>query len=149
MEDKLEKLINIDGVEAIFIFNNKAETIYHMLKRTLDDRLIEEIGRHILQLYALNKRLKMDDIDNMDVVFDKGTLISHKEDYYTIVIWLNKNAQASLIRLNLDLLISNLKTDSKFKKIVKKNKIDYDYLLQKEYLDEQDSLILEQLGIIK
>lgn len=149
MEEKLENLINIEGVEAVFIFNNKAETIYHLLKRTLDDNLIEEIGKHIIQVYALNKKLSMNKIVNMDIAFDKGTIISYNDEYFTLVVWLNKNAQLSLIRLNIDLVLSNLKNDSKFKKLLKKNKIDFDYLLRKDNVDEQDSIMLQQLGVIK
>jgi predicted regulator of Ras-like GTPase activity (Roadblock/LC7/MglB family) len=149
MEDKLENLINIEGVEAVFIFNNKAETIYHLLKRTLDDNLIEEIGKHIIQIFALNKKLNVEKIINMDIVFDKGTIITYNDEYFTLVVWLNKNAQLSLIRLNIDLVVSNLKNDSKFKKLLKKNKIDFDYLLRKDVVDDQDSLILQQLGMIK
>ncbi|GAB4180214.1 MAG: hypothetical protein Kow00108_16460 [Calditrichia bacterium] len=145
MEEKIENLIRMEGVEAVFIFNNKAETIYHILKRTLEDRLIEEIGKHVIQVFAVNKKIKQHIVKNMDIVFDKGTLIAHNEDYYTLIIWLNKAAQLSLVRLNVDLLLSNLKNDNKFNKLIKKHKIDYDFLLRKDNLDEQDRLIIDQL----
>lgn len=145
MEDKLENLIRINGVEGIFIYNNKAETMYHLLKRTLEERLIEEIGRHLIQIFAFNKKSVVKDIQGIEIIFDKGSLICYNSDYYTFVIWLNKNAQISLIRLNIDLIISGLKSDSGFQKLLKKNKIDFDYLLRKEFLDEHEESILNQL----
>ena len=145
MEDKLEKLININGVEAVFVFNNKAKTILHLLKRNMDDEVIEEIGKNIIQIFCINSNLDIKEYNNFELIFDKGSLFSFNYDYYTIVIWATKSVQMSLIRLNTSLVISSLQNDKQFKKLVKKNKIDSHYLLRDEYIEKNEELLISQL----
>ena len=145
MEEKLEKLINITGVEAVFIYNNKAKTMLHLLKRNIDDEIIEEIGRNIIQIFCINSVVKLDKYNNFDLIFDKGSLFSLNFDYYTIVIWATKSVQMSLVRLNTSLVVSGLQNDKKFKKLVKKNRVDSNFLLREEYIDANEELLISKL----
>ena len=72
MEDKLEKLININGVEAVFVFNNKARTILHLLKRNMDDEVIEEIGKNIIQIFCINSKINVTEYNNFELIFQLG-----------------------------------------------------------------------------
>ncbi len=145
MDEQLEKLINIPGVEGVFVFNNRGKTMLHLLKRNVEDSIIEEIGQHVIQLFFVNKMVNLNEFNNMELSFDKGSLVIYHFDYYTIVIWASRSVQMSIIRLNSSVVISALEKDGKFKKMVKKNKIDANYLMKEEYLDQTDLLLISKL----
>ena len=145
MEEKLEKLVNVPGIEAVFIYNNRAKTMLHLLKRSMDDELIEEIGRHIIQIFCVQSQVGLKEFHGYELIFDKGSLITYNDEYYTIVIWATKSAQMSIVGLNASLVISSLKNDKNFMKLLKKNKIESNFLLRPEYIDKNDELLLTNL----
>ena len=119
MKEYLKKIKEIPGVIAIYVFNNRAETLAQMGNESINKKELEMLAVDTLQMLA-SYIVKGYPVGDSDLIFKSGRLLYFNYDKLNIFIHCDRNVKISLLRMTVNVVMLEALEDKK----VKKNETD-------------------------
>ncbi|NIS61848.1 MAG: hypothetical protein GTO13_14460 [Proteobacteria bacterium] len=143
MEDKLTEMNSIKGVWGYFLCDNMGRILAREMPIVFMKHLAM-VGKEVTQVIGLLENLSRSP-ENLELLFEDGRVIIMSLKNFTVVVFCDPNVDISMLRSKMDVVISEIKQNSKMQELLQKGEWRRRRLLQKEYLDREYREILDQL----
>ena len=142
MAVNLTELEKIEGVTESFIFKKTGELLVPRLP--YEDARIEHIGREVALCSALLEKIKRE-ADLCEFIYEDKHVIVRISNSFFILVVCEHNADTSLIKLTLNVIHEEAKSDNDLQKSLRKSKGKGDLLAEAQ----EDSELAELFKRIK
>ncbi|UCD71548.1 MAG: hypothetical protein JSW70_00755 [Syntrophobacterales bacterium] len=143
MKEKLEEINAIKGVWGYFICDNTGKILEREMPIVFMKHLAM-MGKEVTQVVGLLESL-IRSSENIDLLFEDGRVTIRSLKNFTLVVFCDPNVDIPMLRLKINVLISEISEDSKMQELLEKGEWRRRRLLQKEYLNKEYREILKQL----
>lgn len=143
MEDKLTEMNSIKGVWGYFLCDNMGRILAREMPIVFMKHLAM-VGKEVTQVIGLLENLSRSP-ENLELLFEDGRVIIMSLKNFTVVVFCDPNVDIPMLRSKMDVVISEIKQNSKMQELLQKGEWRRRRLLQKEYLDREYREILDQL----
>lgn len=127
MKVKLTELDNIDGITESFLFSKGGELVLPQLPQT--EARIQKMGKEAALCAALLERIKQE-VDLFELIYEeKHVVVRISNNFFTLVVC-DSTADTSLIKLTLNVIHEEAKSDNDLKKILRKSQGTGDLLTE-------------------
>ncbi len=143
MKEKLKEINSIKGVWGYFVCDNTGK----ILEREMPVVFMKHLalmGKEVTQVVGLLESLKRSP-ENLDLLFEDGRVMIRDLRNCTLVIFCDPNVDIPMLRLKINVVISEITGDSKIQELLQKGEWRRRRLLQKEYVGQEYKEILDQL----
>ena len=143
MKEKLKEINSIKGVWGYFLCENTGK----ILEREMPIVFMKHLaimGKEVTQVVGLLESLSRGP-ENIDLLFEDGRVMIRSLKNFTLVVFCDPNVDIPMLRLKINVVISEISGDSKMQELLQKGGWRRRRLLQKEYLDQEYREILKQL----
>lgn len=143
MKEKLEEINSIKGVWGYVLCDNTGKILEKEMPIVFMKHLAM-MGKEVTQVVGLLETLSKSP-ENLDLLFEDGRVMVRSLKNFTLVVFCDPNVDIPMLRLKINVLISEISEDSKMQELLEKGEWRRRRLLQKEYLDKEYREILKQL----
>lgn len=143
MKEKLKEINSLKGVWGYFVCDNTGK----ILEREMPVVFMKHLtimGKEVTQVVGLLESLRRSP-ENLDLLFEDGRVIIRDLRNCTLVIFCDPNVDIPMLRLKINVVISEITGDSKIQELLQKGEWRRRRLLQKEYVGQEYKEILDQL----
>ena len=142
-ENHLKDIIDINGVDGVFIASNRGQVIERVGIK-LDNTVLEEVAILILRIisaYHVKKRI----IKEVEIIWNNYRIIARNSNEFVIISFCNSEKALSLLRITLNVVLTHLIEDKKFKKQIEKHATQKTVVLRKGNLDPEEINLISKL----
>lgn len=142
-ENHLKDIIDIDGVDGVFIASNRGQVIERVGIK-LDTTVLEEVAILVLRIisaYHVKKRI----IKEVEIIWNNYRIIARNSNEFVIISFCNSEKALSLLRITLNVVLTHLLEDKKFKKQIEKHATQKTVVLRKGNLDQEEINLISKL----
>ena len=142
-ENKLKDIIDINGVDGVFIASNRGQIIERVGMK-LDNAALEEVAILVLRIisaYHVKKRI----IKEVEIIWNNYRIITRNSNEFVIISFCNSEKALSLLRITLNVVLTHLLEDKKFKKQIEKHASQKTVVLRKGNLDSEEIKLISKL----
>jgi len=143
MKEKLQEINGIKGVWGYFLCDNTGKILEREMPIVFMKHLAM-MGKEVTQVVGLLESLKRTP-ENLDLLFEDGRVMIRSLRNCTLVIFCDPNVDIPMLRLKINVVISEITGDSKIQELLQKGEWRRRRLLQKEFLGQEYGEILNQL----
>lgn len=144
IEQFFKDITDIEGVEAVILFNNKNNIIGSWATARYNPTVYAEMGESFLHIFGMVEYMKYD-LNEIVVPFDKGLVYARTHPKFYIVVLARLAVEISHVRLAMNVCLKEFEDSRKAKKIIKKLSDKKFYQIKSITLDETEKLILEKM----
>ena len=139
----LQEIMNLDGVEGVFIASNRAQVIDKM-GLDLKDSQLEALSLRILRIVA-GYHINSQKINEMEFYWQNLYVISKISGEFILITFCKTPKVLSLLRITLNVTLANILEDKKFIKLIKDHVADRVFPLEKGEIDEIEKNLISKL----
>lgn len=139
----LQEILNLDGIEGVFIASNRAKVIDKM-GLDLKDPQLEALSLRILRIVA-GYYLNSQKINEVEFYWQNLYVISKISAEFILVTFCKTPKVLSLLRITLNVTMANILEDKKFIKLIKDHVADRIFSLEKGEIDENEKNLISKL----
>ena len=142
-ENKLKDIIDINGVDGVFIASNRGQVI-ERIGIKLDNTALEEVAILVLRIisaYHVKKRI----IKEVEIIWNNYRIIARNSNEFVIISFCNSEKALSLLRITLNVVLTHLLEDKKFRKQIEKHASQKTVVLRKGNLDPEEIKLISKL----
>jgi hypothetical protein len=142
-ENWLKDIIDINGVDGVFIASNRGQVI-EKVGIKLDDSVLEGVAIHVLRIisaYHVKKRI----IKEVEIIWNNYRIIARNSNEFVIISFCNSEKELSLLRITLNVVLTHLLEDKKFKKQIEQHATQKTVVLRKGNLDPMEINLISKL----
>ena len=142
-ENKLKDIMDINGVDGVFIASNRGQVIERIGVK-LDNSVLEEVAILVLRIisaYHVKKRI----IKEVEIIWNNYRIIARNSNEFVIISFCNSEKALSLLRITLNVVLTHLLEDKKFKKQIEKHASQKTVVLRKGNLDPEEIKLISKL----
>lgn len=139
----LQEIMNLDGVEGVFIASNRAKVIDKM-GLDLKDSQLEALSLRILRIVA-GYHINSQKINEMEFYWQNLYVISKISGEFILITFCKTPKVLSLLRITLNVTLANILEDKKFIKLIKDHVADRVFPLEKGEIDEIEKNLISKL----
>ncbi len=139
----LNEINSMEGVEGVFIATNRSE-ITNKTGTGYKDAQLKQLATHILRISA-GFHLKGKKVTELEFYWQNRYVICKISDYFALVTFCRTSRILSLLRITLNVTMSKLSEDKKFKKWLKSHIADTEFILHKPSIDTEEEKLLFHL----
>jgi hypothetical protein len=143
MKEKLKEINSIKGVWGYFVCDNTGKILEREMPVVFMKHLTM-MGKEVTQVVGLLESLRRSP-ENLDLLFEDGRVMIRDLRNCTLVIFCDPNVEIPMLRLKINVVISEITGDSKIQELLQKGEWRRRRLLQKEYVGQEYKEILDQL----
>jgi len=143
MKEKLQEINSLKGVWGYFICDNTGKILEREMPVVFMKHLAM-MGKEVTQVVGLLESLRRSP-ENLDLLFEDGRVMITSLRNCTLVIFCDPNVDIPMLRLKINVVISEITGDSKIQELLQKGEWRRRRLLQKEFLGQEYGEILNQL----
>jgi hypothetical protein len=140
----LNEINGLEGVEGVFIVTNRSE-ITNKTGTEYKDTQLKQLATHILRINA-GYHLKGKKVTELEFYWQNRYVICKISDYFTLVTFCRTPRILSLLRITLNVTMSKLAEDKKFKRWLKSHIADTAFILRKTTIDAEEEKLLSQIS---
>jgi hypothetical protein len=140
----LQEIMNIDGVEGVFIASGRAKIIDKMGLKYGDDQL-EEIALSFMRI-AAGFHHHSQKINEIEFYWQNLFIVGKMANDFIIITACNNSKIIPLLRITLNVTTANLLEDRKFAKIIKGQVANKRFFLEKGEFTESEKKIISKLN---
>ncbi|MEJ2054685.1 MAG: hypothetical protein P8X42_12265 [Calditrichaceae bacterium] len=142
-ERLLQDIMNLEGVEGVFVVSNRAKVIEKM-GLDLKDPQLEALSLRILRIVA-GYHKNSQKVNEVEFYWHNLYVIGKISNEFILVTFCKTPKVLSLLRITLNVTLANLLEDKKFGKIIKDHVADRFFSLEKGEIDETEKNLISKL----
>ena len=139
----LQEIMNLDGVEGVFIASNRAKII-DKLGLDLKDSQLEALSLRILRIVA-GYHLNSQKVNEVEFYWQNLYVIGKVSSEFILITFCKTPKVLSLLRITLNVTLANILEDKKFTKLIKDHVADRSFSLEKGEIDEIEKNLISKL----
>jgi len=143
MSERLQDIMNLKGVEGVYIASNRAKIIE---KSGLDlkDPQLEALSLRVLRIIA-GYHKNSQKVNEIEFYWQNLYVICKVSNEFILVTFCKTPKVLALLRITLNVTLANLLEDKKFIKIIKDHVADRFFSLEKGERDETEKNLISKL----
>ena len=138
----LQEIMNLDGVEGVFIASNRAKII-DKLGLDLKDSQLEALSLRILRIVA-GYHLNSQKVNEVEFYWQNLYVIGKVSSEFILITFCKTPKVLSLLRITLNVTLANILEDKKFTKLIKDHVADRSFSLEKGEIDEIEKNLISK-----
>lgn len=139
----LQEIMNLDGVEGVYIVSNRARVV-EKVGLDLKNSQLEALSLRILRIIA-GYHLNAQKVNEVEFYWQNLYVIGKVSNEFILVTFCKTTKILSLLRITLNVTLANLLEDKKFTKIIKDHVADRLFSLEKGEIDETEKKLISKL----
>ena len=139
----LQEIMNLDGVEGVFIASNRAR-ILDKMGLDLKDPQLEALSLRILRIVA-GYHLNSQKINEVEFYWQNLYVIGKISSEFILITFCKTPKVLSLLRITLNVTLANILEDKKFIKLIKDHVADRAFSLERGDIDEIEKNLISKL----
>lgn len=139
----LQEIVNLEGVEGVFIASNRAKII-DKIGLDLKDSQLEALSLRILRIVA-GYHLNSQKVNEVEFYWHNLYVIGKVASEFILVTFCKTPKVLSLLRITLNVTMANILEDKKFIKVMKDHVADKIFSLEKGGIDEIEKNLISKL----
>lgn len=139
----LQEIMNLDGVEGVFIASNRAKVI-DKLGLDLKDSQLEALSLRVLRIVA-GYHLNSQKVNEVEFYWQNLYVIGKVSTEFVLITFCKTPKILSLLRITLNVTLANILEDKKFTKLIKDHVADRSFSLEKGEIDEIEKNLISKL----
>jgi hypothetical protein len=139
----LQEIMNLDGVEGVFIASNRTRVI-DKIGLDLKDSQLEALSLRVLRIVA-GYHINSQKINEIEFYWQNLYVIGKVSSEFILITFCKTPKVLSLLRITLNVTMANILEDKKFIKVIKDHIADRIFSLEKGEIDEIEKNLISKL----